>query len=200
MSDRSLEDSKEWKELLDILQMDDYGIMGDYYEGKPRTNGLTPTSEGGYRCEDKDGKCLFEISSYWWGDCTCGASVRNADLEEKLYGKYNVTSDDRSFLLDMELKMENAETLTEEEKERFTAVRKRIDKADREYEELEESHDPSCKLVTHNFIYRPGTEEEFWIDWYKYPFRDSYMSKKIPTTEIREIFKKCAEEVGSRIG
>ena len=41
--------------------------------------------------------------------------------------------------------------------------------SDEEYVE----HKPDCSLVLHNFIYKPIG---FWIDWYKYPFRDSYMS------------------------
>lgn len=46
-------------------------------------------------------------------------------------------------------------------------------------------HDPSCPCARHNFIYKP---DGFWIDWYKYPFRDSYTSAPKTAREILEIF------------
>lgn len=46
----------------------------------------------------------------------------------------------------------------------------------------------SCELMRHNFYYKPLN---FWIDWYKYPFRDSYMSHNLNEEEVLKIFKEC---------
>lgn len=46
-----------------------------------------------------------------------------------------------------------------------------------------------------NFIYKPIN---FTIDWYKYPFRDSYMNKQLNEKEIKNIFKKCYKYVLER--
>lgn len=43
-----------------------------------------------------------------------------------------------------------------------------------------------------NFLYKPTG---FEIQWYKYPFRDSYMNQNLTKEEILDIFKKCAESV-----
>ena len=39
-----------------------------------------------------------------------------------------------------------------------------------------------------NFVYKP---EGFEINWYKYPFRDSYMNKNYSVKEVEETFRKC---------
>lgn len=49
--------------------------------------------------------------------------------------------------------------------------------------------------VLPNFIYKPTN---FTIDWYKYPFRDSYMNKQLNEKEIKNIFKKCYKYVLER--
>ena len=41
-----------------------------------------------------------------------------------------------------------------------------------------------------NFVYKPTGLE---IQWYKYPFRDSYSNKKITPEELQIILKECAE-------
>jgi hypothetical protein len=46
--------------------------------------------------------------------------------------------------------------------------------------------------VLPNFIYKPTN---FTIDWYKYPFRDSYMNKQLTEEEIKKIFQKCCDYV-----
>ena len=52
------------------------------------------------------------------------------------------------------------------------------------------------KLRTrHNFVYKPGTEDEFAIDWYKYPFRDAYMSKPASKTMLKRMFEECTQAV-----
>lgn len=47
-----------------------------------------------------------------------------------------------------------------------------------------EDHKATCKLVRPNFVYKPlGLE----INWYKYPFRDSYANRKITEAEFEEM-------------
>lgn len=46
-----------------------------------------------------------------------------------------------------------------------------------------------------NFHYKPT---DFRIDWYKYAFRDSYMNQDLSESEVREIFKKCAESISGQ--
>lgn len=43
-----------------------------------------------------------------------------------------------------------------------------------------------------NFIYKPTG---FEIQWYKYPFRDSYMNQDLSKKEIINIFKKCVNSI-----
>ena len=56
----------------------------------------------------------------------------------------------------------------------------------------EDEHDEGCPCVRHNFIYKPTG---FTIDWYKYPFRDSYMNMNLIEEQIKWIFKKCFIEM-----
>ena len=63
----------------------------------------------------------------------------------------------------------------------------------RETEEFIE-HKKDCLLLKHNFVYHPSQEDEFWIDWYKYPFRDSYCNKDLSKKEILDIFQDCINQ------
>lgn len=47
------------------------------------------------------------------------------------------------------------------------------------------------------FIINPYTYKPtgFTIDWYKYPFRDSYMNKDLSRKELKEIWKDCIKLV-----
>jgi len=59
----------------------------------------------------------------------------------------------------------------------------------------ESEHKETCLLLRHNFRYHPNQEDEFWIDWYKYPFRSANISTEKTESEILEIFDKCCEIV-----
>lgn len=52
----------------------------------------------------------------------------------------------------------------------------------------ENSHRPDCLLERPNFLYKPTG---FSIEWYKYPLRDSYMSKNLNLQEFRKIIDAC---------
>lgn len=43
-----------------------------------------------------------------------------------------------------------------------------------------------------NFLYKPTG---FEIRWYKYPFRDSYMSEEFSQKQLLEIFQKCIDSI-----
>lgn len=51
-------------------------------------------------------------------------------------------------------------------------------------------HQPTCRYVQPNFLYKPTG---FCINWYKYPFRDSYMSPGVSAKEWRKIIRHCIE-------
>lgn len=53
-------------------------------------------------------------------------------------------------------------------------------------------HAESCRLVQPNFLYKPTGLR---INWYKYPFRDSYMTPKITPAEWKKIMKHCTDSV-----
>lgn len=57
-------------------------------------------------------------------------------------------------------------------------------------------HCHSCRLIQPNFLYKPTG---FHINWYKYPFRDSYMSEKISPQKWREIVRSCIDDGKGRM-
>lgn len=59
----------------------------------------------------------------------------------------------------------------------------------------ERDHAPECRLVQPNFLYKPSG---FCINWYKYPFRDSYSSQKLRSSEWRKIVRHCIDSCLSK--
>lgn len=53
-------------------------------------------------------------------------------------------------------------------------------------------HKDTCRFTQPNFLYKPTG---FRINWYKYPFRDSYMTPPIKPAEWRSIVLHCIEFV-----
>jgi hypothetical protein len=51
-------------------------------------------------------------------------------------------------------------------------------------------HKEDCRNIQPNFLYKPTG---FRINWYKYPFRDSYMTPGISTAQWRKIVRHCIE-------
>ena len=182
-----------------------------------RTNNLTPNSMGGYTCV-VDGEVIFEINPYYWGDCDCGAEEKNIKIERKLknkiftpyqwktYNTYEEYCEDTCPGCDY---IKENKDKTPEELDKLCTCGNRafnrrlikrkaklIDKINEFNEKLsleEVDHTSDCSLVKHNFIYHPGKEDEVWIDWYKYPFRDSYTNCGKDDTYLKEIFIKCSK-------
>lgn len=56
----------------------------------------------------------------------------------------------------------------------------------------ENCHDPQCPIVRPNFLHKPSG---FQVSWYKYPFRDSYMSEDLSVKEFAKIIDSCIESL-----
>lgn len=56
----------------------------------------------------------------------------------------------------------------------------------------DEAHKKECKLCQPNFIYKGSG---FQIQWYKYPFRDSYCNKRLNIEEIEKMVAHCVESI-----
>lgn len=229
---RSLVDSEEWITLIhEELQVEDYhciinkdGYYFDYneMETKERTNGIKPNEYGGYSLV-KNGKIIFEIFPYWWGECTCGIEEKNENNidnlereiftqeELKIYNAFYDWCDDecpacswkpenRNKSKDELLKICTCGTQLKNKKlkEQKELIKDKINEFEKKEKEIYIDHDKNCLLLKHNFVYHPNEDDEFWIDWYKYPFRDSYMNKSLTENEIKEIFKDCINEFRTR--
>ena len=229
---RKLVDSSEWIELVhNLIQVEDYHCcIGGYYQDysdaslelKKRTS-LIPKDKFGGCTLEVDGKIIFKLFPYWWGDCTCGIEERNEQLRNK-WEKDIFTKDEFDTYMSFEdwcddecpacsWKKENQNksinylskictcgTMKKniDLQKRKNKIKEKIEK----YEELESTqllkHKDDCKLVLPNFIYHPNQEDEFYIDWYKYPFRDAYMNKNLTENEIKNIFKDCINEYNKK--
>jgi hypothetical protein len=205
-------------------------IEGDYYQNydtanlvvEERTSPIKPDEYGG--CElEVDGKIIFQINPYWWDDCTCGAEQENEKKmkkvakkiftkeEYKIYQSFDKLCKDNCPIwkddnydkpIEEQLKICTCGTVKKniELKKKQEAIKDKI----AEYERIEREeyipHKDTCRLCLHNFIYHPGQEDEFYIEWYKYPFRDSYMNKNLSKDEILAIFKDCSDQIIKKYG
>ena len=193
--DRSLVESEEWVRLLNVLQVSPYCIMKDDYEGEKRTNGLLATEHGGYQCKDDEGNVLFELFPYWWNGCSCGAEEKNAELEHRITRRYLSKVEENDYYA----YLFSEDELSPEQKIDFNRLKHRMDEVAREIQKQYIDHEKDCMELRHNFVYMPGTKEEFWINWYKYPFRDSHMSRPYSQEQIKSIWRTCLHLVGEDI-
>lgn len=56
----------------------------------------------------------------------------------------------------------------------------------------EHGHSEDCPIVLDNFHHKPT---EFGVQWYKYPFRDTYMNMDIDKNQFRKIIYDCLESL-----
>jgi hypothetical protein len=203
-------DLSGWKQLNKILDMDLYGYV------KRKSSNIEITKSGGCIVTDNDG-IVFEIMPYYWGACSCGVEKYNDKIysklriefftkeELKLLDSWDYDCDEKCPAYKFQYEKDNEELIkicncgaikkNIERKSKKELFKERIVAFDNEYQQKKLNHKEDCLLIKHNFIYRPKTDEEFWINWYKYPFRDSYCNKKYSNTEINEIFIKCIEAI-----
>lgn len=208
-----------------LIQVEDYHCsLSDYYIDyddpnyltKHRDNRLEATEHGGYICKNEKNEVIFELFPYWWGDCTCGADEYNEklylDLQNKIFTEeeinlmdsygdpcaYDCPTWDSNETEDE--KLVNICTCGTckrnlELKQKILKFTNKIEAFEKEFDEQEKIHDKDCLTIKHNFIYHPGQSDEFWIDWYKYPFRDSYMNKNLTIEDIDKVFLDCQKYV-----
>ena len=205
----------EWQKLLETIGLDECYC----YFNTPESV-LKQTSTGGYACKDDENKIIFEISPYYWGECTCGAEEENdtmrQQLERDVFTKKEIETlytfppfceDDcpASDIDDEEEIIKNKESIlsicTCGNKKKAIKYYEDMDKMGHKLEifnkRLKENHinhGTDCLLIKHNFIYHPEQEDEFWIDWYKYPFRDSFCNRKITMEEFKDILRDCTKQ------
>lgn len=55
-----------------------------------------------------------------------------------------------------------------------------------------DDHVPTCGIVRPNFLHKPSGLS---LKWYKYPLRDSYMSREVSPREWRAICRECVESL-----
>ena len=203
--DRDIANSKEWTNLLKAINADMYGC----------TNSL---NENEYMLR-KNNEIIFSIMPYYWGDCTCGVEEKNAKLYDKLIDECFTKEEKKIYtsytdICDIDCPAFCYDDMPDEElvkickcgcvkknivlKNKKEAIKDKIKNFEERYNKEQLDHDESCLLVQHNFVYHPGKEDEFWIEWYKYPFRDSYMNKNLSIKEILEIFQDCINQEKSK--
>jgi len=56
----------------------------------------------------------------------------------------------------------------------------------------ENDHSDDCMLTKHNFLYKPTG---FYLDWYKYPLRGSYMNMDLNIEQFKEIISICIKSL-----
>lgn len=156
----------------------------------------------------------FSIFPYYWGDCTCGfddyeftgghlKSCYQSELDKErqkagarltefgyLDFPDNWTGDEKRITEDRIYEKLTAKYglpmsgcavhCTCDYEQRYKAWLKKIDYPD--------GHKSDCLLVKPNFHYKPT---DFQIQWYKYPFRDSYLSDEISLSEFSKIIDAC---------
>ena len=161
----------------------------------------------------------FATFPYYWGECTCG--LDGYEFEEKhldtcyqseldterqkagaVVGRWDYLDFPDSWSYDKRRKVEDkiyknlttkhnlpmqgcAVHCTCDYEERFEIWIEKIG--------YPEGHKSSCLLVKPNFHYKPT---DFQIQWYKYPFRDSYTNQEITLEEFSGIIDACIEAVG----
>jgi len=54
------------------------------------------------------------------------------------------------------------------------------------------THTDDCKLLKPNFCFKPTN---FQIQWYKYPFRDSYTNQQVALKEFSQIIDACIDSL-----
>ncbi len=109
----------------------------------------------------------FEIHRYYWGDCTCGFEESDAEWSHQHPHHHRCLSS------------------------LATACQCGIDAQYQVWRQTH-NHQTTCPIVRPNFLYAPMG---FSLTWYKYPFRDSYMSHPLSFEDFRAIINTCLKWV-----
>lgn len=155
----------------------------------------------------------FSVSPYYWGDCECGWDEFSGEAED-LFGGLSSHGPDC-----YQTRIDDIERSTSQGEKRIKAICEEMglsypggsaihctcghdinyasfmdSAADQFGGDPERGHLPGCLITKPNFLYKPTG---FEIMWYKYPLRDSYMSKKISLGEFKKIIDLCVASVGA---
>ena len=208
---RDFVELKEWQNLLKKLDANStYGYINKY------KGNVLPGENGGCIVKNNE-SVIFKIMPYYWGECTCGAEIFNYKLEKKLYLEHFTkeeidTLDKNYYDCDEKCPAYEKQYDVEDEKlvkictcgaikknividENIKKLQPRYNDLKKELQENYKEHSENCLLVQHNFVFLPDTENEVWIDWYKYPFRDSYSNIKITKEIFSEILNECIKNI-----
>jgi len=139
----------------------------------------------------------FIIFPYYWGDCTCGHDELEIEWDEN--NKHGPACYQRDYRKLVDNHKHNVpDHLVEQLCAKHgidyndgwgSAIHCTCDHQKKWIEFCENhSHDEECPLVKPNFVFKPTGLE---VQWYKYPFRDSYSNMRISKEEIAEVVLVC---------
>lgn len=167
------------------------------------------TKQNGYYGIDFEND-TFTVMPYYWGDCTCGYDDRESEWCENNYHRpecyyvaykkiahyYDYSPGKNDDFYEKHLKPLYQKFGLPTEGENWWAgyaAMCNCDYSDRWDEFMKTNgHSKDCPIVKPNFLYKPT---DFEIQWYKYPFRDSYTNQPITLDEFRVIIDSCIKSV-----
>lgn len=145
----------------------------------------------------------FKVFPYYWGDCTCGYDKAEwgwceANKHDEGCYQYDyracVEKGWKTNYKKLKVIYKKHGMPTEgEDWHHGCAVRCTCTYDDRWAKFCKENeHSKDCPLVQPNFLYKPTG---FEIQWYKYPFRDSYMNQEITLGDFMGIVDDCIKSL-----
>ena len=172
-------------------------------------------------CDPEFENDVFCVQPYYWGNCTCGftkhkfSEGHREDCFQSELDAEKLKAGWQQGELGLETNMLFGERMKKEIEIAKTLYNKRgwdtkskgwwygcAVRCDCDYDERYENwlkeidypdgHKKECLLVEPNFLYKPTG---FEIQWYKYPFRDSYMNQDISLSEFKTIINQCIKSL-----
>ena len=166
---------------------------------------------------DKHGKYeneTFSIFPYWWGDCECDYEKWSEEWDKKHTHQSTCYCEELKVM--EERKGEASRKITDKGINTMDLSGLTLEEArpllkkhglpeqgwgvhcDCNYQmnwnsalmERGETHTKECPMSFPNFVYKPT---DLRIEWYKYPFRDSYSNRKFTAEEFLEMMTNCVE-------
>lgn len=149
---------------------------------------MNPESPNGYG-ENFDNE-IFSMMPYYWGDCTCGC---DCPIHKKACDKETKWSQWVEDRIEFACGKADKNGFAQIDISKFPKFEKKNPApkctcgAEKEWV-VGDKHKSDCLLMRPNFHYKPTS---FQIQWYKYPFRDSYMNEALELDDFRKIIKEC---------
>jgi hypothetical protein len=154
----------------------------------------------GYGCEFENE--TFSLFPYYWGDCTCGHEDKecawheeNAHAAECFHARLLAfeerTKSSQRFMSPQYIETVRSWAVENGYPDGWNGVSNHCTctyNADWDAWRQENDHASDCPIVRPNFHFKP---DDYRLDWYKYPLRDSYASKDLPLSEFAAMIDKC---------